>query len=65
MRAVWEGENKVDGQEIECEAWEAVLTASKGFDFLASDFNGFELEGTLVVPTGKTGPYEVRFKNAA
>jgi hypothetical protein len=65
VRCVWEGENKVDSQYIECEAWEAVLTASKGFDFLASDFNGFELEGTLVVPAGKTEPYEVRFKNAA
>lgn len=65
VRAVWEGENLVDGQYMEVEAWEAVLTASKGFDFMASDFNGFELEGTLVVPAGKTEPYEVRFKNAA
>lgn len=65
VRAVWEGENLVDGQYMECEAWEAVLTSKKGFDFLANDFNGFELEGTLVVPTGKTEPYEVRLKNAA
>lgn len=64
VRALWVGVNQVDGQYIECEAWEAVLTSGKGFDFLASDFNGIELEGTLVVPTGKTEPYEIRFKNA-
>ena len=63
VRAVWQGVNMVNGREIECEAWEAVLTASKGFDFLANDFDGFELEGTLVVPPGKTESFEVRFRN--
>jgi hypothetical protein len=63
VRAVFEGINKVNGQEIECEAWEAVMATKKGFDFLASDFAGFDLEGTLVVPPGKTNAYEVRFRN--
>ncbi len=58
----WEGVNMVDSQEIECECWEAVLTSSKGFDFLANDFNGIELTGYLVVPAGKTEPYVVRLK---
>jgi len=58
----WEGLNLVDGQQIECECWEAVLTSSKGFDFLANDFNGIELTGYLVVPAGKTEPYVVRLK---
>jgi hypothetical protein len=61
-RVTWEGINMVDGQQIECECWEAVLTSSKGFDFLASDFNGTELTGYLVVPVGKTEPYVVRMK---
>lgn len=64
VRAVWEGINLVDGQEVEVEAWEAVLTASNGFDFLASDFSGVDLKGTLVVPTGKTEPYVIRVKNS-
>lgn len=64
VRAVYEGVNQVDGQEIECEVWEAVLSPKKGFDFLASDFSGIELEGTAVVPEGKTGTHEVRFKHA-
>lgn len=61
-RVNWEGINMVDGQQIECECWEAVLTSSKGFDFLASDFNGTELTGYLVVPAGKTEPYIVRLQ---
>lgn len=63
VRAVYEGINQVDGRYIECEAWEAVMTPKKGFDFQAADFNGIELEGTLVVPHGKTEAFEVRFKN--
>lgn len=62
-RAIWEGVNMVDGQQIEVECWEAVLSSSNGFDFLADDFNGIELAGTLVVPAGKTEPYVVRLKN--
>lgn len=64
VRAVYEGVNQVDGQYIECEVWEAVLSPKKGFDFLASDFSGIELEGIAVVPHGKTGTHEVRFKQA-
>jgi hypothetical protein len=63
VRAVWEGINQVDGQYIEVEAWEAVLTASNGFDFLAEDFNAIQLEGELSVPAGKTEPYQVRFQS--
>lgn len=63
-RAVWEGVNMVDNQYMEVEAYEAVLSSNKGFDFLAGDFNGIELDGTLVVPTGKTEPYVVRLQAA-
>ncbi|MBN9411340.1 MAG: hypothetical protein J0H69_19520 [Burkholderiales bacterium] len=63
VHALFDGVNKVDDKEVECEVWEAVLTASNEFDFLADDFNGIELTGTLVVPAGKTEPYVVRLKN--
>lgn len=59
----WEGVNMVDGQQIEDECWEAVLSSSKGFDFLANDFNGIELTGYLVVPAGKSEPHVIRMKN--
>ena len=65
MRAKFEGVNKVDDQYIECEVWEAVVSSSNGFDFLADDFNGVELTGTLVVPSGKTEPYMVRLMDTA
>ena len=63
IHALFEGINQVDGKEIECEAWEAVATSDAGFDFLASDFGGIELKGTLVIPAGKSEPYVVRMKN--
>lgn len=63
LSAVFEGVNMVDSKEIECEVWEAVMTADKEFDFLADDFNGIELTGTCVIPAGKTEPYVVRMKN--
>lgn len=63
-RVVFEGENKVDGQYIEAEAYEAVFLSNKEFDFLADDFTGIELEGELNVPTGKSEPYVIRIPNA-
>jgi hypothetical protein len=63
VAAKFEGVNMVDNQQIECEVWEAVMASSNAFDFLADDFNGIELAGTMVVPVGKTEPYVVR--NAA
>lgn len=61
VRAVWQGVNQVDGQYIEVDCYEAVLSSGNGFDFLASDFNTIELAGSLVVPPGKTEPYTVKF----
>lgn len=60
-RAVFTGVNLVDNKPVEVEAYEAVLRSSSGFDFLADDFAGIELEGSLVVPAGKTEPYTVTF----
>lgn len=59
------GVNLVDGSPMTCEVWEASLRSTQGFDFLADDFNGIQLEGTLVVPAGKTEPFVVDFDAAA
>ena len=59
------GANLVDDSRMRVEVWEASLRSTQGFDFLADDFNGIQLEGTLVVPTGKTEPYVVDFDDAA
>ncbi|WP_395351061.1 hypothetical protein [Variovorax sp. UC122_21] len=57
------GVNMVDDSPMRVEVWEAQLRSTQGFDFLADDFNGIQLEGTLVIPAGKTEPYVVDFDN--
>lgn len=64
-RARFVGVNLVDGAPMTCEVWEASLRSTQGFDFLADEFNGIQLEGTLVTPPGKTEPYVVDFDAAA
>lgn len=59
------GVNLVDGSPMTCEVWEASLRSTQGFDFLADDFNGIQLEGTLVIPAGKSEPFVVDFDAAA
>jgi hypothetical protein len=58
------GENMVDGGPMRVEVREAVLRSTQGFDFLAEDFNGIQLEGTLVTPAGFTEAYTVDFDDA-
>ncbi len=62
-RVIFEGVNQVDGQYVEVEAYEAVFMSNKGFDWLADDFNGIELDGELNVPDGKSEPYTIRMPN--
>lgn len=57
---LFDGKNQESGENIECEIWEVVLTPDSGFDFLADDWNEVPLTGTMVTPTGKTNPFEVR-----
>ncbi|WP_157773681.1 hypothetical protein [Variovorax atrisoli] len=58
------GVNMVDESPMTAEVYEAKLRSTQGFDFLADDFNGIQLEGTCVVPVGKTEPFVVDFDNA-
>lgn len=59
------GVNLVDDQPIRVQVWEASMRSTKELDLLADDFNGVELEGTLVIPAGKTEPYVMDFDDAA
>lgn len=59
-RARFRGKNMVDGSPLSVDVHEAVLGASNGFDFLASDFTNIQLTGKIVTPAGKTEGYEVR-----
>ena len=59
------GVNLVDDGPMRVEVWEASLRSTQGFDFLADEFNGVQLEGTLVIPAGKTEPFIVDFDDPA
>lgn len=59
-RLLLDGRNLVDGSDVECEVYEAVLSVDSQFDFLGDNWSDVTLKGTLVTPTGKTEPFEVR-----
>lgn len=59
----FDGINQVDGLPTIVDVWEAVLTSSGAFDFLADDFNKVPLNGELKTPLGKTEPFVVTLRN--
>lgn len=61
----FDGKNFVDGSPVDVEVWEAVLTPSEEFDFLADDWGQLTLTGKMTTPQGKGEPYIVNFKNVA
>jgi hypothetical protein len=61
---LFDGKNQVDGSAVEVEVYEAVLTPSGEFDFLADDWGALELTGKMTTPLGRSEPYVVRFKDA-
>ena len=59
----FDGKNQVDQSAVEAEIYEAVLTPSDEFDFLADDWGALTLTGKMTTPTGKTEPYVIDFKD--
>lgn len=59
----FDGKNQVDGSPVEAEIYEAVLTPSSEFDFLADDWGALELTGKMTTPLGKSEPYVIDFKD--
>jgi hypothetical protein len=53
------GVNLVDESPMTAEVYEVQLRSTQGFDFLADDFNGIQLEGTMVKPADKDEAYIV------
>jgi hypothetical protein len=56
----FDGINMADGSRCIVECYEAVISSSAAFDFLAAKFNEVPLTGRLTTPVGKTEPFEVR-----
>lgn len=59
----FDGVNQVDNLPAIVDVWEAVLTSSGAFDFLADDFNKVPLTGELKTPVSKTEPFVVTMRN--
>lgn len=59
------GVNFADGLPVLVDVWEAVISASSAFDFLANDFASIKLPGRLKTPTGKTEPFVVKLLDTA
>lgn len=58
-----DGKNVADDRPVICRVFEAVLTPSGEFDFLADDWNEVELQGRLVTPSGRSEPFVVEFRD--
>lgn len=61
---LFDGINYVDGSSCKVEAFEALMSSSAAFDFLAGDFNKAPLKGRLVTPPGGSTPFKVTLKQA-
>lgn len=59
---LFDGINFVDGQATKVECFDALVSSSAAFDFLASDFNKASLQGRLVTPPGGATPFQVTLK---
>lgn len=58
-----DGKNLADESPMIANVWEAVLTPTSEFDFLADDWAEVELTGRMNTPTGKTEPFEVELRD--
>ncbi|HDD52941.1 MAG TPA: hypothetical protein ENF32_02585 [Thermosulfidibacter takaii] len=58
---ILEGINMANNKACRVYVWKARLMPTSEVDFLAEDFTGITLEGTLLTPPNKTEPYEVRY----
>ncbi len=60
---MFDGINLADNSPCLVECYEAVISSSAAFDFLADKFNSVPMTGRLKTPTGKTEPFEIRLPN--
>lgn len=53
------GINLFNSQQIELEVFQANISPSGGISFISNDPVSLSFKGTLVTPSGKTGPYQL------
>lgn len=54
----------VDGQRMDLDVWQANVSPSGALDFVSKDPISMTFKGTLIVPSGKAGPYQIRIHTA-
>lgn len=54
------GTNLFNQEDVDLEVYQANVAPSGALEFISSDPVSITLKGTLIVPAGKTGPYELR-----
>lgn len=59
FRVTLNGRDRITGRDILLNVWEANLAPSTDPDMLSSEFIAVELTGSMLVPPGREGPYEV------
>ncbi|MBK1719226.1 hypothetical protein [Thiocystis violacea] len=59
------GINLFNSQQIEIEIWQANVSPTGGISFITADPATLSFKGTLITPTGKTGPYQLTLHSAA
>lgn len=64
-QVMFDGKNVESGEALECEVWEVVMRPDAGFDFLGDDWAEVPLTGRMKTPSGKSGPFEIRFPVAS
>jgi hypothetical protein len=50
----------VDGQRWDLDVWQANVSPSGALDFVSKEPISLTFKGTLIVPAGKAGPYQLR-----
>lgn len=54
------GVNLFNSKAMEVEVWQANISPSGAIDFISKDPISLTFKGTVIVPTGKAGPYQYR-----
>lgn len=55
----------VDGEQWDLDVWQANVSPNISLDFISRDPISLSFKGTLIVPSGQTGPYQLRRHVAA
>jgi len=59
------GVNRFNGEQVEFDIFQANVSPSGGLSLIGNEPVSITLKGTLITPTGKSGPYQIKLHSAA